>query len=661
MVNSLRRLSENPNAVLQQLLTDFNVTDACKDDNSLMWNGIYKLWSDSDYGQMWAMQMLDASGKIPSGLLQGNINWLGSYDECTNITVTLTEEQIANRTLAEPYGVQYCRVSISLLPLYSLGKDEDAIPMAARAMANGMIGVCIPRSCTKGDAAGLVAAAISLIPSVGTSMASQVMSTRSRMRTVCQEDPPKMDTKAKAAIAVCVIFVILYIAGTTYDVMLLFRDEKLTEKPSSDNHSSVQTTKRGTMEQAILSFSLYTNVSKLLNTKQGSGTLTAVNGIRFVSMSWVLIGHSYPTFLLASANPAEIQPLLKRFTFQTIANATVSTDSFFVLSGLLVGYLSFKEMKKLSDIKSWCQYYAYYYFHRYWRLTPVYMLLILIYVSLWPYVGDGPMWSRLSPEPDQCRNSWWKGMLYINNFFPKEQCIGWVWYLANDMQMYWVSPLIITPLFFSWIAGGVVVVLSLIGTFVAAGVISYHYNLTAQPVSGGGEDGVWSSEYYIMPYCRIGPYIIGIITGYILYRTKCQYKMKVYWNLLGWGAATILCTAVLYGTNDYFQGHPFSREVAALYNALHRPINTFLSWSAWVPLSRLTYCTYMVHLIVLNYNKFTARSVPYFNDIDAVYHFLGTLVISLMCAFVLSIAFEAPMLGLEKAFIVPHLKHKKRK
>ena len=49
----------------------------------------------------------------------------------------------------------------------------------------------------------------------------------------------------------------------------------------------------GTLENLLLSFSVYTNASKLLNTKQSAGTLTAVNGIRFVSMTWVVLGHSY--------------------------------------------------------------------------------------------------------------------------------------------------------------------------------------------------------------------------------------------------------------------------------------------------------------------------------------------------------------------------------
>ena len=49
----------------------------------------------------------------------------------------------------------------------------------------------------------------------------------------------------------------------------------------------------GTLGKILLSFSVYTNITKLLNTNQPAGTLSSINGIRFLSMTWVLLGHSY--------------------------------------------------------------------------------------------------------------------------------------------------------------------------------------------------------------------------------------------------------------------------------------------------------------------------------------------------------------------------------
>ena len=49
----------------------------------------------------------------------------------------------------------------------------------------------------------------------------------------------------------------------------------------------------GTIEKVLLSFSVYLNGVKILSTNQASGSLSAVNGIRFLSMAWVILGHSY--------------------------------------------------------------------------------------------------------------------------------------------------------------------------------------------------------------------------------------------------------------------------------------------------------------------------------------------------------------------------------
>ena len=49
----------------------------------------------------------------------------------------------------------------------------------------------------------------------------------------------------------------------------------------------------GVIEKMLLSFSVYSNGVKILSTNQSAGSLGAVNGIRFLSMAWVILGHTY--------------------------------------------------------------------------------------------------------------------------------------------------------------------------------------------------------------------------------------------------------------------------------------------------------------------------------------------------------------------------------
>ena len=47
------------------------------------------------------------------------------------------------------------------------------------------------------------------------------------------------------------------------------------------------------------------------------------------------------------------------------------------------------------------------------RLTPLYMLVLAIYTTLFKYFGSGPFWSKESDEA--CITNWWTNLLYINN------------------------------------------------------------------------------------------------------------------------------------------------------------------------------------------------------------------------------------------------------
>ena len=59
------------------------------------------------------------------------------------------------------------------------------------------------------------------------------------------------------------------------------------------------------------------------------------------------------------------------------------------------------------------------------RLTPVYMILLGIWASLFVYIGDGPLWPYVGPihtQMENCKYNWWTNLLYVNNFvYPTEQ------------------------------------------------------------------------------------------------------------------------------------------------------------------------------------------------------------------------------------------------
>jgi peptidoglycan/LPS O-acetylase OafA/YrhL len=67
-----------------------------------------------------------------------------------------------------------------------------------------------------------------------------------------------------------------------------------------------------------------------------------------------------------------------------------------------------------------------YFIHRYLRLTPALAIMLLFNATLYSRIGSGPLWKTHSQKvEEECRNSWWKYLLFINNWFPIEQVCLW--------------------------------------------------------------------------------------------------------------------------------------------------------------------------------------------------------------------------------------------
>lgn len=56
------------------------------------------------------------------------------------------------------------------------------------------------------------------------------------------------------------------------------------------------------------------------------------------------------------------------------------------------------------------------------RLTPIYMIIIWLYVGLRPYLSAGPQKPLVFEDENFCSKNIWTNVLYLNNIiYPKEQ------------------------------------------------------------------------------------------------------------------------------------------------------------------------------------------------------------------------------------------------
>jgi len=109
-----------------------------------------------------------------------------------------------------------------------------------------------------------------------------------------------------------------------------------------------------------------------------------------------------------------------------------AVDTFFWMSGFLMGYLMVSEMVKRGGRMKW----GLVYFHRYWRIVPLVAIAVGCHWLLSEYFGSGPLWYlRENYKDPECSSYWWTPLVFLNNFIPYGKgngCLGITWYLAVD-------------------------------------------------------------------------------------------------------------------------------------------------------------------------------------------------------------------------------------
>ncbi|XP_061170043.1 nose resistant to fluoxetine protein 6-like [Saccostrea echinata] len=421
--------------------------------------------------------------------------------------------------------------------------------------------------------------------------------------------------------------------------------------------------KKRKLQQFLLAFSLSTNGSRVLSTDPlPSSTIQAVSGVKVLSLSWILLFH---THFLTKGSSNISPPWTRHWSFQIIHNAFYAVDSFFVISGLLLSYLTLKELRKRDGRLNWPMFY----FHRFWRLTPAMMLVILVNTAYFQYWGSGPYWPSRSTDHDQCTRYWWLNLLYIQNFFPiKMQCLRWGWYVACDMQFYVISPLLIYPLYRKPWVGYVIAGAIILIQAVFRGVMSVKLDLS---FNSSPNTNVFLNQVYDKPYNSVSAYVIGILTGYIMWKTERRVTIPKLCVVLGWILALGSISSLVFGTNEFYEGHKPSKFVSALYNSFCKTtwglglawiificdvgyggfVNTFLSARLWSPLTRLTYCAYLVSPIIIIVYHLSQRYLIYNSVMNLIFLFMGFWMASYGIAFFVSLAFEVPMIGLERLLL----------
>ncbi|XP_017055760.1 nose resistant to fluoxetine protein 6 [Drosophila ficusphila] len=596
-----------------------------------------------DNMEEWALEFPDTWGRLPMGLFWGHTISMGQYEECV----------AARTTYGDEIRGQYCLASLNITTYYqSVKKRGEEFSRISYKQTDPQVfelGICVPSTCSAQKTDKLLKYVITSFYGTDVTDLDLEMVTEKR----CKYDAP-IELRGIDIFAIIFFSLIIFfmVASSVYDY--------------------IQTRKGAPKKPLLLAFSVLTNAPKIFTVKKvnNPNVIHCLNGLRCFSMMWVVFGHGYMTFYdLPHINRNAFYTWVETPYSMLVQNGSLCVDTFFFMSGLLMCWGAFREMERTKGRLN----IPMMYFHRYIRLTPVVAVVVLYIMSLYKYSGAGPMWFKLGTQDQRCADTWWATLIYVQNYaFPYSICISQSWYLAVDTQLYFLSPIFLIPL---WKWGKKALVPIVIFLIICLGGTFATFMLNDFTLFRVQDDHVDLRQRltYYPTHTRIPTWLIGVIFGYFLFTRNRgrQIPMGKPLVLTGWFVAFGTMLACMWGPywrilpdtpdSPLIEGaffEPLSRTAWALaigwivwacYNGHGGLVNDFLSWSFFTGFSRLCYCMYVIHRIVQLVNAARLQTDTHFSNYDAILRWWHDFGITLTASIFATLAFEAPILGIEKA------------
>ncbi|XP_012061974.1 PREDICTED: nose resistant to fluoxetine protein 6-like, partial [Atta cephalotes] len=306
--------------------------------------------------------------------------------------------------------------------------------------------------------------------------------------------------------------------------------EKGTKRSQKENSIQRKNCNKGFWLKFLLAFSPIVNGSRIISTEPAAkDSLTCLHGLRVFSLGWVIMVHTYIQVFSIAENKTLRTVTERNFMFQTVSNATFSVDTFFFISGLLVTILFYRSLGNLNIekgnfLKTSFTKFIIMILYRFVRLTPAYLFVLGMNEIAMKQAQAKTVFSPIVIDHLTCEKFWWRNALYLNSLYPRtEMCMLWSWYMANDTQFYVLGILLLLLSVKYFKTSVTIVSLLIVSSWFTTFSIAYSNDYIARIQ----EPFALFDELYDKPWLRAGPYFIGTISGYILFKTKCQLKLPM--------------------------------------------------------------------------------------------------------------------------------------
>ncbi|XP_052873828.1 nose resistant to fluoxetine protein 6 [Anopheles cruzii] len=609
---------------------------------------------------IWALRMHDASAKIGNGILNGNINQYGDFDQCLGI---LQPGAGANPG-ARPVQGRYCMAEVQptvkpntvvLKYLFDLAQAHGMLRSSLHDPGHRVPrfstvhwALCVPAGCTAAD--------VQL--SLGEFLQAYINDTG--IGTEVKVSPDLCQTKHhiwleyftdRTLLVWCglALYLALILVATVYDWK---RHTKADGDPA----------------ELLTAFSLIRNVRAIVCLKEERNDIACVHGIRFLNAMLLLIAHkSMALFFNPYVNRTEMSEILGQPWTVIGRAAAIFTDPFIMFSGFLTTFSFVERLQKGHQIRLHQEYAG-----RLLRIVPPLGALILFCTFVLPFLSDGPLWNLVvTNHGDICKRYWWRNLLFIHNYFGfKNMCLTHTHHVGIDTELFFVAPLFIY-LLWRWPRRGIVGLVAIaVITTVHRFYTTYRLRLANYVYFGTSVKQLFDTadHMYTLPYYRVTVYIMGVILGYACSRYKTT-KLSTQQLRTGWYVSTASIALAFFGPAPMGSLHYVYNPLHAASYAAFSPIAwclffawivftanlgysnkliEFLSWRGFRVTTRISYAIYLTQFPIFFYNVGRTRVPLFFEFWPAVIFNTNEYAVVFLASFLLTVLFETPFINIKK-------------
>ncbi len=365
--------------------------------------------------------------------------------------------------------------------------------------------------------------------------------------------------------------------------------------------------------------------------------MASLNGIRTIAIFMLVYVHMFRT-----PAPNYVQETWWLTNF--LNNGSQSIDMFFVLSGFLISAPLLRDLQRTHtmDLKM-------FFMKRSLRIFPPYF----IFLFLWYFM----VIPTFPAEFREFASTWiWSDILYVSNYLPRTLIHGWS--LSLEEQFYLVFPIFLlfvyrkTPEKWRLPLLGFVTILPMLWRwgylqFVMLGLPEIQHKT------------LYNEQMYYPFHGHIDSIFFGIIAAYIFDNRPqwIQWLMeRVVLRRVVHASAWLTIIGYSFLIDEFETGflsmviryNVFSIAWAIVMILTLREgsfLNRILSWGIWTPFAKLSYCAYIIHVVIM---VPAARSIflkyPKVTEVDILIWFIPVGLVIFFFAYLFHLVAERPFM-----------------